>query len=93
MTKRSFIPLPLGGGQVGERERGVAVVSVPEDVEIVVDAAVATCLVVGVVDVVVDDVGEAGVECTAVCRQVRPMYVEGVVGEWKSRWNEIFFVK
>lgn len=59
----------VGGDHVGERKRGVSGVSVPEDVEIVVDAAVATCLVVGVVDVVVDDVGEAGVECTAVCRR------------------------
>ena len=48
----------VGGDEVGKFKGGVAVVAVPEDVEVVVDNAVTSRLVVEVVDVVRHGVGE-----------------------------------
>ena len=52
----------VGGDIVGVFQRGVAVVTVPEDIEVVVDDAVAAGFVEGEEVVVGDGVGEKGIE-------------------------------
>ena len=52
----------IGCDEVGVGESGVTVVTIPKDIQVVVDEAVAACLVVGVVDIVGHRVVEHGVE-------------------------------
>ena len=78
----------IGCDEVGVGESGVTVVTIPIDVEVVVDGAVAARLVDGVVDIVCYGVVEEGVENKPGQQVVGDGVVDGRVATWDDMKDE-----